>query len=94
MAPAAAAATLAAAIPAGAPPPPDLTPAAPVPVEIADVAPAPARQVAVHVGEHPVIEIHAAPGADPAAIAREVERHYAQMMRRAAAAADLAEDDA
>ena len=94
VAPVAAAATLAAAIPAGVPATSaaDLAPTVPAPVEFAD--PAPARQVTIHVGENPVIEIHAAPGSDPAAIAREVERQYAQMLRRAAAAADLREDDA
>lgn len=54
----------------------------------------PSRQVTINVGERPVIEIHAAPGADSAAIAREVERHYEALLRRAAAAAELAEDDA
>ena len=72
----------------------DLAPTVSAPVEFADIAPVPARQVTIHVGENPVIEIHAAPGSDPAAIAREVERQYAQMLRRAAAAADLREDDA
>ena len=76
--------------------PADLAPAPPALADLfSGAAPSPVeRQVTIHVGERPVIEIHAAPGSDPAAIAREVERHYAQMMRRAAAAADLAEDDA
>ena len=54
-------------------------------------APAP-RPIHVEVHGGPVT-IHAA-GADAREIAVEVERHYETMLRRAAAAAELAEDDA